>query len=132
MWKCVSRSALALMLVSGCTGGASEASGAGSGEASASPPASGTPTPTGPDDAWLDQLVPVGGGRKLHATCWGHGSPAVINVHGRIMPYDDASWAHSVEQREAIAPHTTYCEYERTNVGTSSPEAGPIPLTQSA
>lgn len=98
-----------------------------------------TPTPTAsvstpaqdPDAPWLDKLVPVGEGRKLHTTCWGHGSPAVIALHGLIMPGDDASWAHSSEDRALIAPHTTYCEYERTNVGTSSKEAGPIPITQS-
>lgn len=94
------------------------------------PPASATEVSY--ENPWLDSLVPVGGGRKLHATCWGHGSPAVITLHGRIMPADDASWAHSPDLRTAIAPRTTYCEYERTNVGTSSREAGPIQLTQSA
>lgn len=56
----------------------------------------------------------------------------MISLHGLIMPYDDASWAHRPDFRVLIAPHTTYCEYERTNVGTSSKEAGPIPITQSA
>jgi pimeloyl-ACP methyl ester carboxylesterase len=56
----------------------------------------------------------------------------VLFLHGRIMPADDASFAHRPDLRERIAQGTTYCEYERVNVGTSSTESGPIPLTESA
>ena len=97
----------------------------------ATPTASDSATAQHPDAPWLDRLVPIGKQKALHTTCWGHGSPAVISLHGLIMPYDDASWAHSPEDRALIAPHTTYCEYERINVGTSSTEPGPIPLTES-
>jgi len=117
-----------LLAVTGCSADSKTHVGS---TATRTPTMSGSTTAQDPDAPWLDELVPVGGGRKLHTTCWGHGSPAVVVVHGLIMPYDDAHWAHSPDLRERIAPHTTYCEYERTNVGTSSTEAGPIPITQS-
>ncbi len=125
---------LAAPLVAACTGDTRSSTGGQVAPTTATPSASSSQVATPPayTEPWLDRLVPVGGGRKLHTTCWGHGSPAVINLHGRIMPYDDASWAHRPDLRELIAPHTTYCEFERTNVGTSSKEAGPIPITQSA
>jgi pimeloyl-ACP methyl ester carboxylesterase len=128
----VSALAIAALLLASCSGGQDSSNGAQASPSSHSPSASRPASAPAYDEPWLDDLVPVGGGRKLHTTCWGHGSPAVINLHGLIMPYDSASWAHSLDQREAIAPHTTYCEYERTNVGTSSKEAGPIPIMESA
>jgi len=122
----------AALLLAACTGDPGPRNEAS--DTSSTPTASSSSIVTAPayEEPWLDKLVPVGDGRKLHTTCWGHGSPAVIDLHGLIMPYDDASWAHRPDLRELIAPHTTYCEYERTNVGTSSREAGPIPITQSA
>lgn len=124
--------AVALMLAA-CSSNAGPRNENGTASAPSAPASASTSTaPPAYEEPWLDRLVPVGGGRKLHTTCWGHGSPAVITLHGRIMPYDDARWAHQPDFQVLIAPHTTYCEYERTNVGTSSKEAGPIPITQSA
>ena len=123
--------AIPALLLASCSGDPGSREGTQASPSTSAPSVSASASVPSYEKPWLDDLVPVGGGRKLHTTCWGHGSPAVIVLHGLIMPYDSASWAHSLEQRQAIAPHTTYCEYERTNVGTSSKEAGPIPITQS-
>lgn len=75
------------------------------------------------------KLVDVGNGRSVSATCWGSGSPAVIFLHGLIMQGDSDGWAHSPELQQRIAPETTYCEYERVNVGASSKVDGPFAVT---
>lgn len=75
------------------------------------------------------KLVDVGNGRSVSASCWGSGSPAVILLHGMIMQGDSDEWAHSPELQQRIAPATTYCEYERVNVGNSSKVDGPFPVT---
>lgn len=123
--------AISALVLTSCSFDPGSRNGAQTSPTTPAPSASSSTDAHSYEEPWLDALVPVGGGRKLHTTCWGHGSPAVITLHGLIMPYDDASWAHSPDNRALIAPHTTYCEYERTNVGTSSKEAGPIPITQS-
>jgi pimeloyl-ACP methyl ester carboxylesterase len=124
--------AVPTLLLASCTGDPGSGNEAQNSPTTRAPSASTSVSTPSYEEPWLDELVPVGGGRRLHTTCWGHGSPAVVTLHGLIMPYDDASWAHSPDDRALIAPHTTYCEYERVNVGTSSIEKGPIPLTESA
>jgi pimeloyl-ACP methyl ester carboxylesterase len=124
--------AIPALLLASCSGNQGSRNQAQTSPTTPAPSASASASAPSYEEPRLDELVPVGEGRKLHTTCWGHGSPAVVFLHGRIMPYDDASWAHRPDLRERIAPRTTYCEYERTNVGTSSTEKGPIPLTESA
>jgi len=130
------RCAAGLVAVAGfltaCSGNTASRNDASATTSTPKPATSASTAPRDPNTPWLDRLVPIGRGKKLHTTCWGHGSPAVISLHGLIMSYDTADAAHSPDLREQIAPHTTYCEYERTNVGTSSIEPGPIPLTESA
>lgn len=76
----------------------------------------------------FDGLVKVAPGRSLAVSCYGQGEPAVVYLHGLIQPGDSRSWAHSPELLQRVASKTTYCEYERTNVGRSSTVAGPIPI----
>ena len=83
---------------------------------------SGAPTFTGDS--------PTPDGRTLATTCWGDGATTVVFLHGLIMPYDGANWAHSPELQERLSDEVTYCEYERANVGTSSTVDGPIPIDQ--
>lgn len=85
------------------------------------------PSPT--VGAGESKLVDVGHGRSVSATCWGSGSPAVIYLHGMIMLGDSDAYAHSRELQQRIPPVTTYCEYERVNVGGSSKVDGPFPVT---
>ncbi|MGC5221722.1 alpha/beta fold hydrolase [Micromonospora sp. DT81.3] len=42
---------------------------------------------------------------------------------------DSDSWAHSPHLQQRIAPETTYCEYERVNVGDSAKVQGPLSVT---
>lgn len=93
-------------------------------------------SPTAPADAvtsepWFDEGVHVADGRELNASCYGTGGPAVIYLHGLIQPTDSAVWAHAPEMQDRLGAETTYCEYERTNVGGSRVQNGPIPVSQS-
>lgn len=124
--------AIPALLLASCSGDPSSSDGAQTSPTISASGTSSSTTESSYEEPWRDELVPVGGSKKLHTTCWGRGSPAVIVLHGLVMPYDDASVAHSPDLRERIATRTTYCEYERTNVGTSSTEKGPISLTESS
>ncbi|WP_212743148.1 alpha/beta hydrolase, partial [Microbacterium sp. 2FI] len=95
---------------------------------SPSPTSSGPAVVSGP--SW-DGPVEVAEGRQLNATCTGEGSPAVIYLHGMIQPSDEVAWAHSPEMERRLSEETTYCEYERANVGASSPQDGPIHVSES-
>jgi pimeloyl-ACP methyl ester carboxylesterase len=94
----------------------------------ASPPNASPATVAGP---WWDGPVEVAAGRQLNATCTGEGSPAVIYLHGMIQPSDEVAWAHSPEMERRLRAETTYCEYERANVGASSTQDGPIHVSES-
>ena len=45
------------------------------------------------------------------------------------MRGDSDEWAHSRDLQQRIPSETTYCEYERVNVGGSSMVDGPFPIT---
>jgi pimeloyl-ACP methyl ester carboxylesterase len=110
-----------VLMLAGC--------GAGSGVSPSSSPTSAAPAPVaGP---WWDGPVDVTASRELYATCTGEGSPAVIYLHGMIQPSDEVAWAHSPEMERRLSAETTYCEYERANVGASSPQDGPIHVSES-
>lgn len=121
-WALLAASAL----VAGCA--ASEPPAGPSGGAEANPV---TPSADGyAVEPWFDGMVEVAAGRQLDATCYATGSPAVINLHGMIQLADSVSWAHSPQMQRRLGAETTYCEYERTNVGNSSKRAGPIPVSE--
>ena len=107
---------LTVLLLAGCAPGSAAPSTAGAGS---------TAVPEAPT---FDALIDVGDDREIAASCWGDGEPTIIYLHGLIMPYDDANWAHAPELRERLLDESTYCEYERANVGRSSAQEGPIPL----
>jgi len=108
----------AVLLLSGCAATAPSAS-----SVNASPNAEAA-------SVSFSELVDVGDGRSLAVTCWGEGEVTIVYLHGMIMPYDGATWAHAPELQERLAGDATYCEYERTNVGRSSSEDGPIPFDE--
>lgn len=119
---CILSSVAVVLTLTGC-GAANDAS-----------PSSPSPTRTGPAPAaepWWDGPVEVAEGRQVHATCTGQGNPAVIYLHGMIQPEDEVAWAHSPELKQRLSPQTTYCEYERANVGQSSSQDGPIHVSES-
>ncbi|USQ75935.1 alpha/beta fold hydrolase [Ornithinimicrobium cryptoxanthini] len=103
-------------------------------DATVAPPPDSTATTStghaGPGEPWFNDRIEVAEGRLLKATCYGTGSPAVIYLHGMIQPTDSVSWAHAPEMQQRIGTQTTYCEYERTNVGRSSGQEGPIPVSE--
>lgn len=68
-----------------------------------------------------EMLVDIGG-RRLHITCMGEGSPTVILEHG--MATESDSWA-TVQQ--AVAQFTRVCAFDRAGRGTSDP--APTPRT---
>jgi pimeloyl-ACP methyl ester carboxylesterase len=72
-------------------------------------------------DAALGRLIDAGG-HRLHVTCAGAGSPAVI--FDAALGASSLSWCHV---QPAIAGLTTSCAYDRAGLGWSEP--GPLPRT---
>lgn len=121
------------LLLSGC--GTDSTAGADSQASGTESSGVAQPSPTEASDSdevapRLEKRVRVAGVRELSATCYGTGTPTVIFLHGLIQPTDSASWAHAPELWERVGSKTRYCEYERANVGSSSPRKGPIPVTE--
>jgi pimeloyl-ACP methyl ester carboxylesterase len=72
------------------------------------------------DPAW-GRLIDAGG-HRLHVTCAGVGSPAVI--FDAALGASSLSWCHV---QPAIGRLTTSCAYDRAGLGRSEP--GPLPRT---
>src|SRR6478672_10840584 len=68
-----------------------------------------------------EMLVDVGG-RRLHMTCMGEGSPTVILEHG--MATESGSWT---EVQQAVAGFTRVCAFDRAGRGKS--DLAPTPRT---
>jgi len=66
-----------------------------------------------------EMLVDIGG-RRLHVTCMGEGSPTVILEHG--MATESDSWA---QVQQAVAQFTHVCAFDRAGRGKSDPAPKP-------
>lgn len=64
------------------------------------------------------RLVDVAG-RRMHITCAGRGTPAVVIIPG--MGETSSDWA---AVQRALASHTTACAYDRPGLGWSDPAPG--------
>src|SRR5215210_334912 len=67
-----------------------------------------------------DEMLVDVGGRRLHITCMGEGSPTVILEHG--MGTESDSWA---EVQQAVAQFTRVCAFYRASRGKSDPAPNP-------
>jgi pimeloyl-ACP methyl ester carboxylesterase len=87
-----------------------------------------TPAPSFPFDqgpySHPQQLVDVGGGRKMNLYCVGSGSPTIILESG----FGSAMWTWGYVQG-TLAKLTRTCAYDRAGYGFSDP--GPMPRTAS-
>ena len=96
-------------------------------------PVTDSAAPVGPNPP-MAGLVDVGGGRRLHLSCNGSGSPTVVleagyGDSGAIWSYDPAPAAGRIMVHPGVAQHTRVCVYDRP--GTSTPGARDDPATRS-
>src|SRR5262245_16069708 len=87
--------------------------------------ASPTPAPSatpGKPDAIYNSSLDIGGGRRLRALCYGHGTPTILLEGGGLTPsYSD--WDPAFV--EALARTTTVCQYSRAGGSGSTAVAWP-------
>ncbi len=77
------------------------------------------------DEAGLDRVVNIDGGRGLYVRCIGTGSPTVVMEGGDGDTSDSYFFAE-----DAVAQVTRTCVYDRANLGQSDPAPGPRGLDE--